>query len=107
MLNSHSTPKVALVHDHLMQAGGAERVLAALHKLFPKAPIYTLFYDERVVEEYFPDAEIRATFLQRFPRVTRRRFRYLSPFAIPAIENLDLSQFDMVISSSSFFSKGV
>lgn len=98
---------VALVHDHLMQYGGAERVLSALHALFPKAPIYTLYADDRVIREHFPNATVRTTFLQRFPAIYRKRFRYVAPFAISAIESIDLSKYNLVISSSAFFAKGV
>lgn len=98
---------VALVHDHLMKYGGAERVLSALHGLFPKAPIYTLYADEKIVREYFPNATIHTTFLQSFPAMYRRRFRYVAPLAISAIEGIDLSSYNLVISSSSFFAKGV
>jgi glycosyltransferase involved in cell wall biosynthesis len=98
---------VALVHDHLMKYGGAERVLLALHHLFPTAPIYTLFYDQRVADSYFPGADVRASSLQKLPRFTRRRFRTLAPFAVSAIENMDLRAYDIVISSSAFFAKGV
>ena len=98
---------VALVHDHLMKYGGAERVLSALHGLFPKAPIYTLYADDRVIREHFPNATIHTTFLQRFPAAYRRRFRYVAPLAISAIEGIDLSAYNVVISSSAFFAKGV
>ncbi|MDX1535279.1 MAG: glycosyltransferase [Candidatus Spechtbacterales bacterium] len=99
--------KIALVHDHLTTFGGAERVLYAMHRVFPEAPIYTLFSDEDITGSYFPNADIRVSSLQKFPKFLRKRFRYLSPFAIPAIENFDLRDFDIVISSAAFFAKGV
>lgn len=107
MSKANKNLKVALVHDHLMRYGGAERVLFAFHGLFPKAPIYTLFYDEAVIDAYFPDADIRTSFLQKLPKFLRRRFKYLAPLAIPAIENMDLSDYNLVISSCAFFAKGV
>ena len=107
MVNTGKKLKVALVHDHLTQFGGAERVLFALHALFPSAPIYTLFYDQAIIDMYFAGADIRTSFLQKFPRILRKRFRYIAPLAVSAVENLDVRSFDLVISSSAFFAKGV
>ena len=99
--------KVALVHDTLNTFGGAERVLHALVSMFPTAPIYTLFYTKDIVDIYFPDAEIRTSFLQKFPKFLKHRFKWIAPFAISAIENFNFSNYDIVISSSSFFAKGI
>lgn len=99
--------KVALVHDYLTQFGGAERVLYVFHNLFPSAPIYTLFYDEDIVDAYFPDADIRTSFLQKFPKILHKRFRYLALLSIPAVENFNLQDFNIVISSSAFVAKGI
>jgi len=98
--------KLALVHDWLNTLGGAERVLIELHEIFPDAPIYTLFYDKNFVETYLPNTEIRPSFLQKFPLITNhyKLFAILMP---SAIESFDLSDFDLVISSSVFFSKGL
>lgn len=99
--------RVALVHDYMTQFGGAERVLHVLHNIFPQAPIYTLFSDHELTDVYFPTADIRTSFLQKFPKKLHSRFRYLAPLAIPAIENFDLQKYDIVISSSAFFAKGI
>ncbi|MEX0870078.1 MAG: glycosyltransferase [Candidatus Spechtbacterales bacterium] len=106
-MNNNQKLKVALVHDHLAQFGGAERVLSVMHNIFPSAPIYTLFSDPEVADIYFPTADIRTSFLQKFPKKMHKRFRYLAPFAIPAVENFNLQDYDIVISSSAFFAKGV
>jgi len=106
--------KIALVHDYLLRIGGAERVLKVLHDMFPEAPIYTVVYDERFVDDFFGvqkagpgPASIRASFLQKLPSFLRKRYKYFS-FLIPsAVESLDLSEFDIVISSCSAFCKGV
>lgn len=107
MSKANKKLKVALVHDYLTQFGGAERVLYALHHLFPDAPIYTLFYDKKITNTYFSAARIHSTFLQKLPRRLRRRFRYIAPLAVPAVENINVQDYDLVISSSAFFSKGV
>jgi len=99
--------KVALVHDFLVSFGGAERVLQALASLYPDAPIYTLLQDEAIVERSFPGREIRTSFLQSFPAWLRRRYRALLPLYPVAIETLDLREFDLVISSSGAWSKGI
>ena len=99
--------RVALVHDHLQSFGGAERVLFALHRLFPHAPIYTLYGNEKVIQDRFGDADVRFSFLQKFPQRLRSRFRALSLLAISAVEGMDLSEYNVVISSSAFFAKGV
>ncbi len=99
--------RVALVHDHLMKGGGAERVLGALSDIFPSAPIYVLYSDAGVYKEIFLTRDVRTTFLQKFPKVFRKRFKTLAPLAVAAIENIDLSDYDVVISSSAFVAKGV
>ncbi|MEK9157790.1 MAG: glycosyltransferase family 4 protein, partial [Patescibacteria group bacterium] len=98
--------KLALVHDWLKEIGGAERVLIELHKIFPEAPIYTLFYNKEFVREYLPNADIRASFLQKIPFISK--FYMLFVWLMPvAIESFDLSEFERVISSSAIFSKGL
>lgn len=100
------TMKLALVHDWLNTLGGAERVLIELHKIFPDAPIYTLFYDKKFKAKYLPEAEIRPSFLQKFPFINKH-YKYAAILMPSAIESFDLSDFDVVISSSVFFSKGL
>jgi len=97
--------KVALIHDFLNQAGGAERVVAALHRLFPTAPIYTTIVDWNVLWPSLRDADIRASWMQWLPGLKRHFKKYvlLYPFAI---ESVDLREYDLVISSSSAFAKG-
>jgi glycosyltransferase involved in cell wall biosynthesis len=99
--------KVALVHDFLNQYGGAERVLLALHEIFPEAPIYTLLYDPKKMRGKFADADIRPSFLQKFPKFLKKRHKYMLPFMPTAPETFNLRDFDLVISSSSAFAKGI
>jgi len=98
--------QVALVHDYLNQMGGAERVLLTLHDLFPQAPIYTSIYDPKRVDARFRTVDIRTSFIQRLPGAKRhhQRFLPLYPFAF---EHLDLREYDLVISDSSAFAKGI
>lgn len=98
--------KIALVHDFLIQFGGAERVLLVLHRIFPDAPIYTLLSDRKILS-HFPDAHIEESFLGKLPSFLKKRHRMLLPFFPLAVESFDLSDFDIIISSSSAFAKGV
>ena len=98
--------RLALVHDWLNNLGGAERVLIELHKIFPQAPIYTLFYNKKFVSEYLPDATIVASSLQKVPHINRV-YKYFSLIMPSMIESIDLSEYDIVLSSSVIFSKGL
>ncbi len=99
-------PRIALAHDYLIQDGGAERVLEALHACFPAAPIFTLFFDAERTRSGFQHADIRTSALQKWPLI-RGREEWTLPFMPMAVEHLDLSGFDVVISSSSSFAKGI
>lgn len=107
MQSSDKHMKVAFVHDFLVTYGGAERVLQSLVALYPEAPIYTLLADHAVTKKYFPGRKIRTSFLQRLPSWLRRRYSWLLPLYPVAIETLDLRAFDLVISSSGAWSKGI
>jgi glycosyltransferase involved in cell wall biosynthesis len=98
--------RVALVHDYLNQYGGGERVLEALSCIFPEAPIYTLFYDKARTGYAFDDKQIYTSFLQKIPglKTHHRPFLVFMPLAI---EQFDLSQYDLVISDSHSYAKGV
>jgi glycosyltransferase involved in cell wall biosynthesis len=99
-------PRVALVHDFLLDLRGAERVFAVLCDMYPDADVYTAVYDPRGTDGWFEDRHPRATFLQR-TRPTARTFRALLPLYPIAMESLDLSGYDLVISSSSAWAHGV
>lgn len=97
--------RVALIHDYLSQDGGAERVLKAMHEIWPEAPIFVLFSDrERFT--YLNHERVRESFLARYPRV-RTAYQWYLPHMPRATEDHDLRDFDLVISSSSVFAKGV
>ena len=99
--------KVALVHDFLDTYGGAERVLEVMSEIFPQAPIYTLIYDKDKMRGKFESKEIHTSFLQKFPKFLKRRKKYLLPLMPTAPETFDLRDFDLVISSSGAWSKGI
>jgi glycosyltransferase involved in cell wall biosynthesis len=97
---------IALVHDYLNQYGGAERVLEALHALYPEAPVYTSLYDRARMPAWFRTWDVRTSFLQHLPvrlKIARLYFAwYPRAFAL-----FDLRGYDLVLSSSSAFAKGV
>jgi glycosyltransferase involved in cell wall biosynthesis len=99
-------PRVALIHDFLLDLRGAERVFLALCELYPDAPIYTPVYDEHGTEGRFAGREVHTSFLQKL-RPTARTFRGLLPFYPSAVESFDLSGYDLIVSSSSAWAHAV
>lgn len=99
--------KVALVHDYLIRLGGAERVFFDLRKIFPKADVFTLLYDEKKMDHYLSGVDVKTSFLQRIPKLFRRNHKYLLPLLPMAAETFDFRDYDLVISSSSSFGKGI
>ncbi len=105
-LNQLKKLRIALVHDHLAQDGGAEKVLKALAEIFPKATIYTLLYEKNNVDKNFKGHHIETSIIQRLPGGVKHYQWYL-PFMPIAVEFFDLSKYDLVISDASAFAKGV
>lgn len=99
--------KIAIIHDFLIRHGGAENVLQVFSEMFPEAPIYTFIYDEEKMGGIFPKERIRTSFLQNFPGILKNKYKYLLPFFPVASETFDLRDFDVIISSSSSFAKGI
>lgn len=97
---------MALVHDFLLDVRGAERVFLELCRLWPQADIFTAVYDERGTEGRFAHRTVHTTFVQRL-RPSARTFRALLPLYPAAIESLDLSDYGLVISSSSAWAHAV
>lgn len=97
--------KVALVHDYLNQRGGAERVLAVLHEMFPEAPIFTSIVDWDNLLPELTSATIHPSWMQKLPGLKRHFKKYLPLYSL-AIESHDLRDYDLILSSSSSFAKG-
>ncbi|WCB94711.1 D-inositol-3-phosphate glycosyltransferase [Baekduia alba] len=101
-----SSPRVALVHDFLLDLRGGERVFLALCEQFPDADIFTAVYDPVGTEGRFEQRNVHTSFLQRLhPNATS--FRRLLPLYPYAMEALDLAGYDLVLSSSSAWAHGV
>lgn len=107
---SLSNLKVALVHDYLREYGGAERVVEALHEIFPNAPLYVSFLDKSVTGihwEKFEGWDIRESWITKIP-FYKQLFSPLRIFAPNYFSSFDLSEYDVVISSTNaYFSKAV
>jgi len=98
--------RLAIVHDYLNQYGGAERVLNALHELYPEAPIYTSIYEPSRLPSWYGRLDIRTSFMQHLPGVTTHHQAYLACYPL-AFESFDFSDYDVVLSNSSAWSKGI
>ncbi len=97
--------KIALVHDYLAQDGGAERVLKALHEIWPEAPIFVLFHDKKKIN-FIPPENVTESFLAKMP-FSRRAYQWYLPWMPLATEYHNLKNFDIVISTASMFAKGI
>ena len=100
------SPKVAIVHDWLTNMGGAERVVLAMHEAFPDAPIFTSVYEPAKLP-LFDGLDVRTTKLQNWPKPLRRLHKFFPMFRVRAFRDLDLSEFDIILSSSSAEAKQV
>ena len=98
--------RVALIHYWLPNMRGGERVLEALCEMFPQATIFTHVVDRSKLSAIVNRHEIKTTFISKFPFATSR-CQQLLPFLPRALEEIDLSEFDLVISSESGPAKGV
>lgn len=96
-------PKVAIVCDWLTGIGGAERVVLELHRMYPDAPIYTSQYDPGKID-WFKGADVRTGSLQRLPAGLKKFLPLLRAWWF---SRLDLSGYDLVLSSSGAEAKGV
>lgn len=100
-------PKVAIVADWFTTSGGAESVVMSFSRIFPSAPLFTTVALPETVQLLSKKATLHTSFLNRLPRAFKKRHPVLLPFLPKAIESLDLSEYDIILSSSSFVGKGV
>lgn len=100
--------KIAIVHDDLVQWGGAERVLLGICEIFPQAPIYTSLYDDThpILKKYFSNKIIVTSFMQRIP-FWRELYKTLLPFYPLAFEQFVFDSYDLVISHTTRFAKSI
>ena len=98
--------KVALIHDHLAQMGGAEKILQVFTEMFPQAPVFTLLYDKDNVKKNFPNIHLEPSIIQKLPGGVKH-YKWYMPFMPMAVEFYDLRNYDLVLSSTASFAKGV
>lgn len=99
--------KIAIVHDDLVQWGGAERVLLGLSEIYPDAPIFTSVYDKgNPYLSSFASKKIITSFIQKIPG-WKILYKVLLPFYPLAFEQFDFSGFDLVISHTTRFAKSI
>jgi len=98
--------RICIVHDYLIQMGGAERVVAALHQLYPDAPIYTTVVDREKLIDELKNADIRTSWMQRIPGI-KKHFKLFFLLYPLAVRSWSLRGYDLIISSSSAYAKGI
>lgn len=100
--------RIALVHDDLVQWGGAERVLEAICQIFPDASIFTSVYDKENIElkKRFSTKNIITSFLQKIPG-WKRLYKAFLPLYPLAFEQFNFDEFDLVISHTTRFAKSI
>lgn len=110
MTGSITKMKVAIAHDYLREYGGAERVVEELHDIFPDAPVYTAYYNPKglgIHNQRIKNWDIRSSWIQNLP-FANKLISPLRIFAPRAFRSFDLSEYDLVVSSSAiYFAKAV
>lgn len=97
--------KVAFVYDHVNKFGGAERVLMALHEIWPDAPLYTAVYDDKNTP-WASSFQVKTSFLKHIPFI-QKHHEFLPFFTPYAFESMKFTDYDVVISITSADAKGV
>ena len=99
--------KTAIVHDWLITYSGAERVLEEIIRLYPDADLYSLLdFIPPGKRDFIRNKPVKTSFLQKFP-FAKKKYRSFLPFMPLAIEQFDMSEYDLVISSNFAVAKGV
>ena len=100
--------KIAIVHDWFNDIGGAEKVVREILLCYPDSDVFSLidFYDDQKREKYLLGKKSKTSFIQKIP-LSKKFYRFLFPLFPEAIESLNLSAYDLIISSSSSVAKGV
>ena len=98
--------KIAIVYDWVDKTGGVERMLQTVQTIVPEAPLYTAFYEKKNAP-WADTFEVRTSWMQKLPEFIKKSRILSLPFFPYAFESLNFSEFDLVISVSSSFSKGI
>ena len=98
--------RIALVHDYLNQPGGAEKVVEVFTRMFPGAPLYTSTYDADSMPDHWRSVDVHTSYLQRLSP-SARLAKVFTPLYPSAFESFDFTGYDLVLSSSTTFAKGI
>ncbi|AYA62826.1 glycosyltransferase family 4 protein [Alteromonas sp. RKMC-009] len=98
--------RIAIVHDWLIDNGGAEKVLKSILEIYPQSDIFTLVHSDKFNDEYINSKNIKTSFINKLP-LARKKYRSYLPLFPLAVEQFDLSDYDVIISSSYCVAKGV
>jgi glycosyltransferase involved in cell wall biosynthesis len=98
--------KVAIVHDWLTGKRGGEKVLEVFGELYPEAPIFTLLYNPGTISEALASHQIHTSFIDKLP-FKKNSYRQFLPLFPAAIEQFNLKEYDLVLSSSHCVAKGI
>lgn len=98
--------KIAIVHDWLTNMGGAENLIINFHEIYPEAPIYTSIYNPDKLDNRLKNIDVRTSFIQKKKKKITNHKRYF-PLMPMAFENMNLNEFDVILSSSTCCAKGV
>lgn len=100
--------KIAIIHDWLnSKIGGAESVFFELSRLYPEADLFALVCDYHKFGKYLSGRPVRTSKLQNYPSFLKRHPEFLLPFIKGAVTKLDLSDYDLIISSSTAWVKNI
>jgi len=99
--------KLAIVHDDLMRRGGAEQVARCFHYAFPKAPIFTLAYDPESTYPDFKKSKVITSWYQKVAKDENKMKKLFFPFGLIAMHQVDVTDFDVVLLSSTYCAKYV
>jgi glycosyltransferase involved in cell wall biosynthesis len=98
--------RVAVVHDYFTQYGGAEKVAGELYNLVPQADMFATVALDKYLPVNIPKHKLRTSWMQNLPRI-EDLYRFYFPLYPFGVHSMDLSRYDLVISSSSGYGKGV
>ncbi|MFH1837585.1 MAG: glycosyltransferase [Candidatus Omnitrophota bacterium] len=98
-------PKIAIIHDWLTGMRGGEKCLEVFCELFPDAALFTIIHKKGSMSETIENMDIRTSFLQKVPNIFKN-YRWFLPIFPWAVENFDLAEYDIVLSSSHCAAKG-
>jgi glycosyltransferase involved in cell wall biosynthesis len=99
--------KIAIVHDDLLRRGGAEQVARCFHLAFPEAPVYTMAYQPHLTYPDFRNCRVNASWFGRVAKDEKTMKTFFFPLGLLAMQQLDVSDYDIVLVSTTYSAKYV